>query len=99
VQSLIGVAEVVGVFRKGLVLPDAVEAVLLRQRLRRRINLAYGLWGGARDLVRANADEWTVLLMQSALDDVHVSSPDMVDDPEPRDRCPEGSGDMLERVE
>jgi hypothetical protein len=37
--------------------------------------------------------------MQAALNDVHVSSPEMVDHPEPRDRGPEGSGDVFERME
>jgi hypothetical protein len=98
-QSLVRVAKVIRIFRKGLVLPNAVEAVLFRQRIRRRVNLAHGLWGGACNFIWANADERAVFLMEFSLDDVHVSSPEVVDHPESRDRCPEGSGDVLERVE
>jgi hypothetical protein len=62
-QFLVGIAEIVRILRKGFVLPNAVEAVLFRQRLRRWINIAYGLESGACDLVRGNADEWTVFFV------------------------------------
>jgi hypothetical protein len=83
-QFLVRVAEVIRILGEDLVMPDGVETGLC-QRARRRIDLTYRFGIGARDLVGANADEWTMFKMKCSLHDVHVTFPDMVNDPEPGD--------------
>ena len=50
-QSFVGIAEIVWVFRERLVVPNGVEA-RLRQSLRRRVDLTDRFGVGARDLSR-----------------------------------------------
>jgi hypothetical protein len=98
VQLLVRVAEVVRILGEHLVMPDGVEAGL-GQRTRRRIYLTYRLGIGARDLVRANTDEWTMFTMKCSLHNVHIAFPDMVNHPKPGNRRPEGTRDMFQRVQ